>query len=44
MRWLWCITCEHKCSEYRNNYVSDRSYYEWVLKEEKCMAEREGKE
>lgn len=36
-----CIDCEHKCPEYRSNYISDRSYYEWVLKADKCEAEKQ---
>ena len=35
-----CVECEHKCSEYNANYISDKSYYEWTLKEEKCVAEQ----
>ena len=31
-----CIDCPNKCYEYRNNITSDKAYYEWSIKEEKC--------
>ncbi len=39
-----CIICERKCPEYYSNYISDKSYYEWTLKEDKCKVESEKKE
>lgn len=35
-----CIDCPNKCYEYKNNSTSDKSYYEWTYKEDKCKAER----
>ncbi|WP_181022540.1 hypothetical protein [Lachnospira multipara] len=34
-----CIDCPNKCHEYNNNYVSDKSYYEWSIKLDKCKKE-----
>ncbi len=36
-----CIDCPNKnfCSEYYSNGVCDKSYYEWLLKLEKCEEE-----
>lgn len=34
-----CIDCPNKCHEYNNNYVSDRAYYEWSIKLDKCRTE-----
>lgn len=34
--------CPNKCSEYYNNGVSDRAYYEWSIKLDKCKAKSEG--
>lgn len=34
-----CIDCERKCYEYLNNSTSDKAYYEWTLKQDKCDAE-----
>ena len=31
-----CVDCPHKCSEYENNITSDKAYYEWTVKKEKC--------
>lgn len=31
-----CIDCPDKCYEYYNNYVSDKAYYEWSIKLDKC--------
>jgi hypothetical protein len=39
-----CIDCDHKCSEYYSNYICDKNYYEWTLKEDKCRSESEDKE
>lgn len=39
-----CVECKHQCNEYFNNGVSDKSYYEWTRKEDKCMVESEDKE
>lgn len=38
-----CIDCPNKCREYYNNTVSDKAYYEWAIKEEKCKTESEEK-
>ena len=39
-----CIDCDHKCYEYLNNGTSDKAYYEWAYKEDKCeKAESEDK-
>ena len=37
-----CMDCPHKCSEYNDSITSDRAYYEWHIKKEKC--EKEAKE
>ena len=34
-----CVKCTHKCSEYFNNVTSDKAYYEWARKEERCLVE-----
>ena len=31
-----CIECDHKCYEYYNNSTSDKAYYEWTYKQDKC--------
>lgn len=36
-----CIDCKHQCSEYWNNGISDKSYYEWTLKQEECKEKEE---
>ena len=36
-----CIDCPNKCYEYYNNGVSDRAYYEWSIKLDKCKKESE---
>lgn len=38
-----CVDCPNKCYEYYNNGVSDRAYYEWSIKLDKCKAESEEK-
>jgi len=35
------IDCPNKCYEYYNNCVSERAYYEWSVKLDKCKAESE---
>lgn len=39
-----CVNCPNKCYEYENNSTSDKSYYEWAYKEDKCKSESEGSE
>ena len=39
-----CIDCPNKCSEYYNNGVSDKSYYEWSIKLDKCKTENKATE
>lgn len=34
-----CVECTHQCYEYYNNSTSDKAYYEWSIKEEKCEKE-----
>ena len=36
-----CVDCPNKCYEYENNSTSDKAYYEWTYKEDKCKAESE---
>lgn len=36
-----CVDCPNKCYEYENNSTSDKAYYEWTYKEDKCKAETE---
>ncbi len=36
-----CVDCPNKCYEYENNYTSDKAYYEWTHKEDKCKIESE---
>lgn len=38
-----CIDCPNKCYEYLDNGVSDRAYYEWCIKLDKCRVESEEK-
>lgn len=33
-----CVDCPNKCYEYENNSTSDKAYYEWAYKEDKCKA------
>ena len=33
-----CADCLNKCYEYENNIISDKAYFEWTLKEDKCKA------
>lgn len=35
-----CVDCPNKCCEYEYNSTSDKAYYEWTYKEDKCKAER----
>lgn len=39
-----CIDCNHKCSEYYNNGISDKSYYEWSIKMDKCIKQKGSEE
>lgn len=32
-----CTECNHKCYEYYNNSTSDKAYYEWSYKQDKCL-------
>ena len=32
-----CVECDHKCYEYYNNVTSDKAYYEWGYKQDKCL-------
>ena len=34
-----CGDCPNKCYEYENNSTSDKAYYEWAYKEDKCKTE-----
>ena len=36
-----CVDCPNKCYEYENSITSDKAYYEWTHKEDKCVAESE---
>lgn len=31
-----CVECCRKCYEYLNNRTSDKSYYKWTYKQDKC--------
>lgn len=35
---MLCDRCatKHTCSEYQANGISDKSYYDWIRKENKC--------
>lgn len=35
------IDCPHKCYEYDERILSDKTYYEWTRKEEKCEKSKE---
>lgn len=37
---MTCVECDHKCQEYLNNIVSDKAYFEWSLKLDKCKQDR----
>jgi len=32
-----CNNCKHQCGEYNCNSVCDKNYYEWKIKQEKCI-------
>lgn len=32
-----CVDCNNKCYEYYNNSTSNMAYYEWTLKQDKCL-------
>ena len=32
-----CVDCPNKCYEYHNSITCDKAYYEWCLKEDKCI-------
>jgi len=36
-----CIDCPSRygCSEYNGNFVSDKAYYDWCYKQDKCIKE-----
>ena len=36
-----CVDCPHKCGEFTSSMTSDKAYYEWALKEDKCRKELE---
>ena len=36
-----CVDCPNKCYEYENSITSDKAYFEWTLKEDKCIVESE---
>lgn len=31
-----CIDCPNKCYEYENSIISNKAYYEWAYKQDKC--------
>ena len=35
-----CVDCPNKCCEYEYSITSDKAYYEWTYKEDKCKAEK----
>jgi len=38
-----CVDCPNKCYEYENSITSDKAYFEWTHKEDKCIVESEDK-
>lgn len=38
-----CVDCpsRYRCSEYLGNFVSDKAYYDWCYKQDKCRKELE---
>ena len=36
-----CVDCPNKCYEYEERIISDKGYWEWSHKEDKCVAESE---
>jgi len=38
---MLCTDCKNKCSEYLSNGISDKSYYEWTLRADKCEQDDE---
>ena len=34
-----CVNCPKKCYEYESSFTSDKAYYEWTYKEDKCKKE-----
>ena len=39
-----CVDCKYKCEEYKNSIVSDKAYYEWGLKLDRCITKDAARE